>query len=237
MSRLSPTLLAIDTSTEVLALAVQGPAGSQAWTGPGGAQSSATLLPQAQAMLTALGLRWADLDAIAFGNGPGAFTGLRTACAVAQGLALGIGCAVIPVDSLSIVAEDSGAHKDAALWVVMDARMDELYAAEFRHDGARWQAQQAAALWTLPALLSAWTLQPPAQLAGSALAAFGERLSAPGAMRFPTETDRAGALMRLALQLWQSGAAVDAALAVPTYVRDKVASTTAERMAGRRAAP
>ena len=106
-SAVSPTLLALDTATEHLHIAlVAGAADGAVRTRalPGGAQASAGLLPALQALLDDAGLRWADVDAIAFGSGPGAFTGLRTACSVTQGLALGLGCPVIALDTLMAVA-------------------------------------------------------------------------------------------------------------------------------------
>lgn len=156
-------LLALDTSTETMAVALHGPLGVRLHEGPGGAQASQTLLPRIQAMLREQGLSAAAVRAVAFGRGPGAFTGLRTACAVAQGLALGAGCSVVPVDSLMLVAEDAAAAgaagevpREPALagqgvphpgqaWqapavgtlaaVAMDARMGEVYAALYRWSG------------------------------------------------------------------------------------------------------
>ena len=228
MMRSTGALLALDTSTETLSIVVAGPRGERSWNGPGGAQASARLLPQALVLLQEAGLAWADLEAIAFGAGPGAFTGLRTACAVAQGLALGIGCGVIAIDSLLIVAEDAGAD-EGPIWVAMDARMDEVYGAEYRRAGDDWETLRAPALYTLAALRDVWSATPPLQIAGSAPAAFGARLSTPGAALLPTERDRAAALLRLA----RRRDAVDAALALPVYLRDKVAQTSAERAAAR----
>ncbi|RZL04754.1 MAG: tRNA (adenosine(37)-N6)-threonylcarbamoyltransferase complex dimerization subunit type 1 TsaB, partial [Rubrivivax sp.] len=102
-----PTLLAFDTSTSELSVAVT--ARGQVWehTGPGGAQASSTLIPTVQALLRDAGVTLAELDAIAFGRGPGSFTGLRTACAVAQGLGFGADVPLLPVDTLLAVAEDA----------------------------------------------------------------------------------------------------------------------------------
>jgi tRNA threonylcarbamoyladenosine biosynthesis protein TsaB len=232
-------LLAIDSSTERLCLAAQ--AGSRTWTdqSEGGAMASSQLLPRALAGLQALGLAVAQLDAIAFSRGPGAFTGLRTACAVAQGLALGVGKPVLALDSLLLLAEDAceqaGRPEGFEAWVAMDARMEEAYAAAYRWDASddHWQVQQAPALYTLPALAEAWSRQPPAAVAGNALAAFGDRLPAGDARVFAQEQDRSAALLRLAQGAWRRGEAFDAADALPLYLRDKVALTTAEREAKR----
>jgi tRNA threonylcarbamoyladenosine biosynthesis protein TsaB len=196
------------------------------------------LLPLVFELLHAAGLQAAQLDAVAFGRGPGAFTGLRTATSVAQGLALGIGCPVLPIDSLMIVAEEARMRVGVTeLWVAMDARMDEVYAGAYRCDNDRWQVQHESALLTLPALHAAWQMQPPAAVAGSARVAFGERLPCGDARRVDdVGAQRAAALARLARAAWAQGEAIDAAQALPLYLRDKVALTTAERMAARAAA-
>ena len=231
-------LLAFDTSTDVISIAVTD--GAQLWvhTGPGGSQASATLIPAIRDCLAQAGLGFADLDAIVFGRGPGSFTGLRTACAVAQGLAFGAqsaarpgGVPVLPVDTLLAVAEDArhqhGVHQVVA---ALDARMDEVYTAPFEYDGTRWSGPDDFGLMApqhvdVPA---GWTL------AGNALAAYGERL-APGATHvaaLPT----AAALLRLAPALLAAGQAGPADQALPRYIRDKVAKTTQERADERAAA-
>lgn len=233
----SPRLLALDTATERLAVAVVD--GDRHWAADeaGGPLASQRLLPLVFAVLERASLALGDLDAIAFGRGPGAFTGLRAACSVAQGLAFGAGLPVLAIDSLALLAEDAFAtHGAAAVWVAMDARMDEVYAAAYRHDGAQWRAVQAPALWSLAALGAAWQRDPPVCVAGTALTAFGPRLPCAAALQLPTPHDRAAALARLARAAWQRGEAVDAALALPLYLRDKVAQTTAERDAAKAAA-
>ena len=234
-------VLAFDTSTDKLALALHTPQGAWARVLAGGAQASVLLLPQLQALLQDAGLRHADLDAIAFGRGPGAFTGLRTSCAVAQGLGLGLGLPLLPLDSLLIVAEDArwqaGLGEGAEVAVAMDARMDEVYAGRYRWQGGRWEALQPPALYALDALAQAWQGVHWDALAGSALAVFGPRLPLPAAgLRVEREDDRAAALLRLALAAAQAGEGVDAAAALPLYLRDRVALTTREREAARQAA-
>jgi tRNA threonylcarbamoyladenosine biosynthesis protein TsaB len=231
-------LLALDTSTEALALAVQAGDAPHIYDGPGGARGSAQLLPQVRRLLQHAGLALSQLQAIAFGRGPGAFTGLRTSCAVAQGLALGAGLPVLPLDSLMIVAEGlrlAGVGAATEVDVVMDARMGEVYAGRYRWDGARWLVGRAPALHSLDGLHAAWALRPPHCVAGSALAAFGERLHSGPARRVDLEIDRARALMSLAQQCWRDAGGIDAAEALPLYLRDKVALTVAEREALRRA--
>jgi tRNA threonylcarbamoyladenosine biosynthesis protein TsaB len=231
-----PTLLAFDTATEQMSIALQVGDAVSVHESAGGAQASAALIPAILGLLAEAGIGVRALDAIAFGRGPGAFTGLRTACSVAQGLALGANLPVLPIDSLLAVAEDARAGAPAQrVWVLMDARMDEIYAAHYAFDAGEWRTLVAPML-TTPALLEQiWQDDAPQVVAGSALAAFGERLVTGDAMRVPAALPRARALLALAEARWRAGAAVDAALALPLYVRDKVAQTTAEREAARAA--
>jgi tRNA threonylcarbamoyladenosine biosynthesis protein TsaB len=229
-----PTLLAFDTATERLCIALVAGDDVLRHDGDGGAKASAALIPAALALLGRAGLQLSALDAVAFGRGPGAFTGLRTACAVAQGLAYGLGVPVLPLDSLQLVADDARAQGAGdELWVAMDARMDEAYAAQYRHDGRRWHTLTAPALYTLGALAAAWRAAPPRAIAGNACAAFGARLDAGTARRIDAERSRADALAALARATWADGPRLDPADALPLYLRDKVALTTAEREAAK----
>lgn len=222
-----PLLLALDSSTDTMAVALVTPAQTLVFEAAGGAQASARLLPEVRRLLAQAGVALADLDAIAFGQGPGAFTGLRTACAVAQGLALGLDKPVLALDSLMLVAEDArtqGAGDE--VWVAMDARIGEIYAARYRHDGHAWQVLDAPALYAPAALTAHWGT--PAAVAGTALTAYADALG-PVSPAWPQAASRAAALGALALAAWQRGETRDAAEALPVYVRDKVALTTAER--------
>jgi tRNA threonylcarbamoyladenosine biosynthesis protein TsaB len=236
---MNTALLAFDTSTEHMAVAVQSAHGLWCFNGAGGALASQRLIQQIHELLGQAGLELRQLQAIAFGRGPGAFSGLRTACAVAQGLAFGARLPVLPVDSLLIVAEGLLAERADAprrIDVVMDARMGEGYFGAYRFGGLRWAALREPALLDPQALNLVWAQDPPQCVTGSALEAFGHTLDCGAALRVPQPIDRAAALMRLAQQAWHDGGGVDAALALPLYLRDKVALTSAERDARKVAA-
>jgi len=244
---LAHSFLAFDTATELMSVALlhegkvhvhDAPGGVQSQGAPGGALASAALIPAILGLLARAGITLQQLDAIAFGRGPGAFTGLRTACSVAQGLAFGAGKPVLPIDTLLAVAEDARTHQVAAapalrVWAAMDARMNEVYAAQYHFDGALWHVLDAPMLITPQALHARWLVDEPACVAGNALTAFGPLLATRTALRVPQAAPRATALLTLAQAMWSAGGAVDAALALPLYVRDKVAQTTLERDAAR----
>lgn len=249
----APKLLAIETSTDTLSVAVGGPAPLASHTGPGAAQASATLLPTVQALLAQADWPLAVLDAIVFARGPGAFTGLRTACAVAQGLAYGArsdahpgGLPVLPVDSLLALADEACHQRAQAgqtvpplVAALLDARMDEIYVALYAHGPQGLSAEPLAPpRLCAPADLGPWLQQhlPDGRslaagdclLAGNVFEVYGAQISdVPGERQHALPT--AAALLRLAPGLLAAGAAVAAQDALPLYVRDKVAQTTAER--------
>jgi tRNA threonylcarbamoyladenosine biosynthesis protein TsaB len=222
-------LLAFDTSTDILRAGVQrADAAALEEEAPGGAQASAALIPMLQRLLARAGFELRALDAIVFGRGPGSFTGLRTACSVAQGLGFGAGVPVLGVDTLLAVAEDARHRRGAErVLAVLDARMGEVYTGRYVHDGDAWHREGDMVLMN-PAgvhVPEGWVL------AGNALAAYAESLPA-GADRIEA-VPSAAALLRLAPQLIACGEAHDAAQAVPVYIRDKVAQTTEERAQAR----
>ncbi len=232
-------LLAFDTSTDALSIAVARQDGVWHSSGPGGAQASSSLIGSVMDLLGQAGLRLADLDAICFGSGPGSFTGLRTACSVAQGLAFGADVPVLPVPSLLALAQ--AARTDAApdapqgqITAMLDARMDELYAATYAFDGARWTVLQAPCL-VAPEDLAHWAMAPPATgwhaWAGNGFGVYAERLRPLSALPCITALPTAMAMLQLAPALLSAGQAVPASQALPLYVRDKVAKTTLERAA------
>ncbi|MDO5624498.1 MAG: tRNA (adenosine(37)-N6)-threonylcarbamoyltransferase complex dimerization subunit type 1 TsaB [Pseudomonadota bacterium] len=238
-------LLAFDTSTEHLSAAVQRGDARFVYEGAGGAQSSATLIPALMGLLAQAQLALGDVQAIVFGRGPGSFTGLRTACAVAQGLAFGArarsgasaddALPVLPLDTLLAVAEAARlSHGSTRVLAWLDARMGEVYAAAYEWTGDAWHTH-AAPFVCPPAALALPGSAAQADgwaLAGNAFAAYGEQLS-PALAALPRidALPSAAALLSLAPAPLAAGRAVPAAQALPLYIRDKVALTTAERLA------
>jgi tRNA threonylcarbamoyladenosine biosynthesis protein TsaB len=236
-------LLAFDISTERISAAVQRDNARWHYDGAGGPRASDTLIPALLDLLAQADLTLTGLDALVFGRGPGSFTGLRTACAVAQGLAFGAALPVLPVDTLLAVAEDARrnpATRGAAhVLALLDARMDEVYAAAYACNDGAWQtlgdmtvgAPQALALPNDGAPAADWVL------AGNIFRAtpnadYGGRLPPPlEALPRIDARPTADALLTLAPARLAQGLAVAAQDALPLYIRDKVALTTVERSA------
>lgn len=229
-------LLALDTSTEWMSIALQRCSGAAAmiWQhhAAGGALASSHLIPEIQRLMALADLRYDDLDAVLFGAGPGSFTGLRTACSVAQGLAFGAGISVLPVDTLLAVAEDAraqlGLPDTLAVAAMLDARMDQLYAARYVFESDQWNIRKGYSLISPEALES----DSDDVLAGNVFVAYGARLPTRH-QRLVQALPTASAMLRLAPALLAAGLAVRPELALPTYIRDKVAQTTAEREAAK----
>ena len=232
--------LAFDTSTDRLSVALTD--GARIWqhSSPGGAQASATLIPAILRLLADAGMALGELDAIVFGRGPGSFSGLRTACAVAQGLALGArngaGIAVLPVDTLMALAEEARFQQSGApaegdtpltVMALLDARMDEMYVQSYEFRSGLCRSIKDCELIRPENLVPGPAVQ---LLAGNVFGVYAGRLPAglaglACAPAYPT----AAALLRLAPALAAAGQCVDAVQALPLYVRDKVAQTTEER--------
>lgn len=222
-------ILAIETSCEHASLALLDGGNVLDCVLEGHANHSERLLPSLRALLDSAGVSLSALDAVAYGSGPGAFTGLRLACGVAQGLALGAELGVVPVCSLAALALQG---EGEAVLTVTDARMGEVYFAAWRREGDSVREILAPAC----APPEAVALPPGDQwfAIGSGLAAYGSRLRLPPERlraSAPDAVPRAADVARLALAVARAGGVVAPEEAAPLYVRDKVALTTAERLA------
>ncbi|MFA9438169.1 tRNA (adenosine(37)-N6)-threonylcarbamoyltransferase complex dimerization subunit type 1 TsaB [Uliginosibacterium sp. sgz301328] len=221
-------ILALETSCErgSVALMLDGDLVERALSGSASGHS-ANILPLVREMLAEAGIGVSALDCVAFGSGPGAFTGLRLACGVAQGLALGVDRPVAPINSLLALAEPIDAD---LIYCAADARMNEAYVARFqRQNGALVQVAEAECVppQSVPV--------PPeggwrgVGTAFRAYPAIAERFAGHVAVLDPEAVPLAGAVARLAAR--DPAAWIDPALAAPEYVRNHVALTVAERLA------
>ena len=225
-------LLALDTSTEFLSLALQLGDKSFSHYQHAGQASSQLVLPQIQALLDSANIKLTDLDGIAFGAGPGAFTGVRVVCGVAQGLGFGANIPVVGVNTLLALAEASGEDKVIAC---LDARMGEIYHAAFERKNGEWTEQsptQVCKPEAAPVLDGGWIG------VGSGWAVYAEDLNKIYATNLvktlPNVTPMAKAIIKLALPIFVAGLAKSASEAAPIYIRNRVALTTIEREAGQR---
>jgi tRNA threonylcarbamoyladenosine biosynthesis protein TsaB len=219
-------LLAIETSTEHCSVACwqEGPVGTRSELA--GQRHSEILLPMIDALLSEAGWQLRDLDGLAFGAGPGSFTGVRIAASVAQGLAFGAGLPVLPVCTLEALVEAAGVERAAC---ALDARLDEVYFAAYERQDAGWRA-------VIPPCLAAIGDLPPLSGtgwhgAGSGFAVRDGELCRHLGLSWVEVDAVPGALAvaRLGARALASGAGLDPALAQPIYLRDKVAMTIEER--------
>jgi tRNA threonylcarbamoyladenosine biosynthesis protein TsaB len=229
-------LLAIDTSTDFCSVAASRGEVLVSRHEPAGQRQAEMILGMVEAVLVEAGIDLARIDGIAFGAGPGSFTGLRIAAGVTQGLALARGVGVVGVCSLLAMAEQAAEEAsdeaaDAQIISCLDAHMGEVYHAAYRRAGARWEEVSAPGLYkpeTVPVVSGGeW------RGCGDGFAAYREDLAARlggcvseiRAGIYPT----ARAVLKLAMPRFAAGEAMDAAAAVPVYLRDKVALKTSER--------
>lgn len=222
-------ILALETSTDAGSCALRVDGVTRVRHCPAGRAHSGTLLPLVRELLAEAGIGSGDLAAVAFGAGPGAFTGLRVACGLAQGLAMGAGCPVLPVSTLAAMAAASGSTQVLTL---LDARMGEVYTGHFASQGDDWQPQAPVDVQAPEAIV----LPLPVDgliACGNAIAAYpvlATRLTAAGISVRPDIMPDAGSVAWLGALALARGEAIDPALAVPVYIRNKVAKTVAERL-------
>lgn len=249
-------ILALETSTPICSIALlcerEGEISIHKRQVEGVSGHAQSVLPLSQALLAEMGYSKADLSCVAFGNGPGAFTGIRVACGIAQGIGLALNIPLVPVGALHALAAQAAArHPGRLIIAALDARMDEVYLAAFLADqsGLLTRVQQPVLLSAenAPAFVLQRFLLWQREL-GSDLqqithppCLIGEGWRLPQALAgLPVEwlIDDLAALpeahwvARLALLSWKKQQTVLPEHAAPMYLRDKVAFTTAERATG-----
>jgi tRNA threonylcarbamoyladenosine biosynthesis protein TsaB len=221
-------ILALETSTEQCSVALQSGDMLVLRHVHAGQSHSELILPMVKEVLDEAQLQLSQVDGIAFGAGPGSFTGLRIACGVAQGLAFGVGIRVAPIGTLLALAEATRATRVIAC---LDARMGEIYHAAYQLQAEGWEEVSAPVVCraeSAPMLSGADWLG-----CGSGFAAYPEAL----AQRYrgqlkemqPDLFPNAREIAKLASPAFAKGATLAAEAASPIYVRDRVALTSAEQ--------
>jgi tRNA threonylcarbamoyladenosine biosynthesis protein TsaB len=233
-------ILALETSTEYCSVALYRDGVISGCLEKVGQKHSERLIPMldevllqadlAEVLAPAGGLKLAQIDGIAYGMGPGSFTGVRIACGVVQGLALGADLKVVGICTLQALAQSSRHDRVIA---ALDARMAEVYFAAYEKQNGEWVALCEPCLCLpqdAPKLSGGgW------HAAGSGFAAHGDALKLRYADNLSSidcdAVPEARAIAELAAPLFAKGLGMDAAEAQPLYLRDKVALKTSERAA------
>lgn len=215
---------ALETSTEWCSVALWVDGEARGIEQRAGNRHAELVLPMLERLLASAGISIAQLDAVAYGAGPGSFTGLRLACGAAQGLAFARGLPVADISTLEAMAEECGATRVVAC---LDARMHEVYYSAIEKDGVRWRE-------VIPAQCVAPASAPVPEgedwtACGNGLSVYEDLFRNRFARRMPEVHPSAMAVARLAASRFAAGEGVDAALAAPDYVREKVAFTIEER--------
>ncbi len=224
-----PIILAIETSSETASCALLSGDTLHARESNGVRTHSQSILPMIQELLGEAGLTLAQVDAIAFGAGPGSFTGVRTACGIAQGLAYGAGLPVIGLVTLDAMALDCHQRTGASeILAVLDARMGEVYWAQYRVTGTATLQVLVAPTLSAPGEVKPLPADLPLAACGNGFSAYPESFAG---LAFAESA--LAAVMPHARQIAQlaltAGPGVPAAEAQPLYLRNKIAYTSAER--------
>jgi tRNA threonylcarbamoyladenosine biosynthesis protein TsaB len=221
-------ILALDTSTDHCSVAVYNGACWHTHAVLAGQTHSQCILPMVEAVLAQAALGLPELKGIAFGAGPGSFTGLRIACGVAQGLAFAAKLPVIGISTLEAMAQTTDAQQVIAC---LDARMNEVYhAAYVREADGRWKQVSEPGVFrpeAVPALEGTDWIGVGSGFAAYAALAQSYRKQLRHVITDCVPTARA--IGELALPRLRAGGGVRADLAVPLYIRNKIALTTAEQ--------
>ncbi|GKW41194.1 tRNA (adenosine(37)-N6)-threonylcarbamoyltransferase complex dimerization subunit type 1 TsaB [Pectobacterium carotovorum subsp. carotovorum] len=224
---MSTRILALDTATEACSVALwnEGEIHSLFEICP--REHTQRILPMVQQVLADSGLTLKDLDALAFGQGPGSFTGVRIGIGIAQGLALGADLPLLGVSSLATMAQGAFRLKQATqVLAAIDARMGEVYWGCYQRDAdGSWQGESEEAVLkpeqvqALTAALSGeWTTVGTGWETYPELVNHSSLVLSKGEVLLPQAQD----MLPLACQLWQAGKAVSVENAQPRYLRNEV---------------
>jgi tRNA threonylcarbamoyladenosine biosynthesis protein TsaB len=228
------TILAIETSSELASCALLCGETIHSRDSSGVRTHSQSILPMVQSLLDAAGIKLADCDAIAYGSGPGSFTGVRTACGIAQGLGFGAGLPLVPVvtlEAMALACQQRYGGQD--ILAVLDARMGEVYWGQYRFSPAAADGSSALQTVLAPALSAPEDVRPQGEVSacGNGLEAYAPAFAAHGfdERRHADIMPHAIQVAQLARLGFAAGVRLAPADAQPLYLRNKIAFTSAER--------
>ncbi|WP_340610239.1 tRNA (adenosine(37)-N6)-threonylcarbamoyltransferase complex dimerization subunit type 1 TsaB [Xenorhabdus bharatensis] len=223
---MSTRILAIDTATEACSVALWNDGLIEAQFEISPREHTQRILPMVESVLSKGGMKLQQLDALAFGRGPGSFTGVRIGVGIAQGLALGAELPMIGVSSLKTMAQGVFRLKNVSnVLVAIDARMGEVYWAQYtRDEQGKWSGEETESVLKpeqAQAIMS--NLTGEWAIAGTGWEAYPQLLEShlsliPGDMVLPHAED----MLPLADQMWKEGEATAVELAEPVYLRNEV---------------
>lgn len=228
-------ILALDSSTDACSVALYADGQLDARFELAAKSHTQRLLPMVDELLQSNNLSLHSLDAIAFGRGPGSFTGLRICMGIVQGLAFGAQLPVIPISTLEAMALGyyrANFNVNLPVLVALDARMDEVYWGLFARTGASVSALSDEFVMK-PELLSAQDVIQP--LAGQFIAV-GPGWHYPAMQRLVASTivvdaqPQAEDMALIAAQVWSAGGAIDVLDAQPVYLRDTISWQKRQRI-------
>ncbi|MFL4555527.1 tRNA (adenosine(37)-N6)-threonylcarbamoyltransferase complex dimerization subunit type 1 TsaB [Yersinia kristensenii] len=224
---MSTRILAIDTATEACSVALWNNGEVQALFELCPREHTQRILPMVQQVLAESGLSLQQLDALAFGRGPGSFTGVRVGIGIGQGLALGADLPMIGVSTLQTMAQ--GAFRltsSSRVLAAIDARMGEVYWGEFeRNDQGQWLGEASEVVMTpAQALEHAQSLNGTWATVGTGWQTYPDLISGRGVMLTDGEITlpHAEDMLPLALLSWANGLVVRVENAEPVYLRNEV---------------
>lgn len=219
------TLLALDTATEACSVALlhNGQVFSRYAVIP--RLHAQSILPMISEVLAEAGIAKTAIEAIAFGRGPGAFTGLRIAVGVVQGLAFALELPVLPVSNLAAIAQRAcREHGVSQVAVAIDARMDEVYWGCFTLVNGEVSLQGMEVVVAPEGAQLPRNAQGDWFAAGTGWQAYAERIAVPVSAKDAQLLPHAADILTLAQGMWQRGESIAAQAAQPIYLRDQVAT-------------
>ncbi|MEX0446069.1 tRNA (adenosine(37)-N6)-threonylcarbamoyltransferase complex dimerization subunit type 1 TsaB [Xenorhabdus sp. SGI246] len=223
---MSIRILAIDTATEACSVAFWNDGRIEALFEISPREHTQRILPMVETILSKNDIKLQQLDALAFGQGPGSFTGVRIGVGIAQGLALGAELPMIGISSLKTMAQGAFRLKNAPnVLVAIDARMGEVYWAQYtRNEQGKWLGNETEAVLKPEQVQSIMhSLTGEWAIAGTGWEAYPQLLDShltlvSSGITLPHAED----MLPLAVQMWEAGETIAVESAEPVYLRNEV---------------